>query len=141
MTEKQPYENHNEDFASRAERVLFWYDDARGEVPSVDSITDLLTDLMHYCRQNATERSFDECLTRARGHFEAEDAEKVGQGYEMSVRKYGGFAGQPSSRQAKDFDPDDDGFNPKHNPLGYVCDVCGKVHTDEPDCEDEDIKF
>lgn len=45
---------------------------ARGK-QDVDHVSDLLTDLMHYCR--GSEYTFDDCLKNARINFKAETEE------------------------------------------------------------------
>ena len=67
----------NAERAGLAEHALYAFSELTNEPPSVDTITDLLADLMHYCRENNTDFSFDECLESARMHFAAETSEEA----------------------------------------------------------------
>lgn len=55
--------------ANRAERTLMWYVKLTGCVPQ-DALTDLLADLIHWCRHSS--QPFDQSLTRARANYEDE---------------------------------------------------------------------
>jgi hypothetical protein len=61
---------NNEQRVERARQAFYAYDDNRGT-----NVTDLLTDLMHYCQTYCID--FDQHLQTARMHYEEETIDQT----------------------------------------------------------------
>lgn len=68
--------NPNQKSVDAAESALDGYMAVTGTEDLDIAVTDLLTDLMHYCDATGSGLDFDNLLGRARYHYEAEINEK-----------------------------------------------------------------
>jgi len=121
----QKAEENNADRASRAERVIRHYSRTPGYSGEVDhdaDITDLLTDLRHFC--TGAELDFEEMVRRSKLHYEAERKEEASKGRRAKPAKEPVC---PSCGSRLECDPDQDGA------CDWRCPNCGwRQHVPAP---------
>lgn len=76
MTDLQlPPEGMNEQRSQRAHEAILTYDDVDTDEDPATVLTDLLSDLMHWCNRHDVD--FDDVLRRSKDHYWAETQKEV----------------------------------------------------------------